>query len=189
MARRQATSGSGGRQQTGITLDGIPVRRVVLDSGANEPMIHTSVQAQRKAALRPDGKTIIGISGQPVVMPRTEEQLTVRLYTGDAEKESAGAAQWVVMDGEDLPELLLDNELMALMGLRIDPAAWTVTYSSRPYLLDSPDVVIPLARPRNRELAAPGQPVRRPIGQPLVWPQRKQRTMQTWRCCVAANSV
>ena len=140
--------------QLGITLDGIPIRRVVLDSGANEPMIHRSVQAQRKAALQADGKSIIGISGQPSLMPRTQEELTIRLHTGDHNKEASGIARWVVMDGKDLPELLLDTELMAMMGLRLDPVTWSVTYSSKPYLPDSPEIVIQLARPTRGELAA-----------------------------------
>lgn len=138
-----------------ITLSGVPVKRVVLDSGANEAMVHSSIkQKLGDVVMQTDGKAITGISGQPTVMPRTQDELTVRLYTGDATKESFASSQFVVMSGDDLLDLLLDNETMALMGIRLDPVTWQATYVSQPYVADPPMYVLPLARPRHLNVTA-----------------------------------
>ena len=52
---------------------------------------------------------------------------------------------FTVMDGLGLPDLLLDNELMAMLGGFVpDPCKWQVIYQSMPWLgFASPLHVVP----------------------------------------------
>ena len=144
-------------RKAGVTVAGVPVRTVVLDAGANEPMIHETVRAKLDLPLQQEGKSIIPITGKATVMPRTQSTVEIKFYSGDAERESLAAGQCVVMTGSHLPDLLLDNETMAQLGLTIDPVAWTATYPSKPYLPLSAPVVIPLARPSRKRMATLAQ--------------------------------
>ena len=81
------------------------------------------------------------------VMPRTAEALTVAIYTDDPPKEVHASSQFVVMEGESLPDLLLDSETMALMGIWVNPVTWEASYLSHPYRGDSHIVVLHVARP------------------------------------------
>jgi hypothetical protein len=63
----------------------------------------------------------------------------------------------VVMSGDTLPDCLLDNEMMAQLGIVVDPATWTASYPSRPYERDSPRVGVPLVQPPPAVLAALAQ--------------------------------
>jgi len=55
----------------------------------------------------------------------------------------------VVMSSDTLLDCLLDNEIMAQLGIVVDPATWTASYPCRPYERDSPRVTVPLV---NRHL-------------------------------------
>ena len=62
---------------------------------------------------------------------------------------------FTVMDGPGLPDLLLDNELMAMLGGFVpDPCKWQATYQSMPWLgSSSPLHVVPF-RPVSEAMAA-----------------------------------
>ena len=49
-------------RKAGVTVAGVPVRIVVLDAGANEPMIHETVRAKLDLPLQQEGKSIIPIT-------------------------------------------------------------------------------------------------------------------------------
>ena len=54
----------------------------------------------------------------------------------------------VVMKGDTLPDVLLDNEMIAQLGIRIDPQKWTASFETKPYDLANSEVVeFPLFRP------------------------------------------
>lgn len=144
-------------RKAGVTLKGCPVRHIVLDAGANEPMVHERVIAQLKTPIVADGKIILAVTGETTVMPRTENELTVSFHTGQPDSEARAADRFVVMKGDNLPDLLLDNETMAQLGLRIDPVKWVATYVSRPYEEGAPTVTIPLSRPSKALLSAVSQ--------------------------------
>ena len=136
-----------------ITVNGQPVKQVVLDLGGNEPMIHQRL-IQTWADVNPNGRRIVGITGAPHMMPRTVDALTVALFPDDSDKEALASDRMMVMQGDALPDLLLDCEMMAQLGIVVDPASWTATFQARPYQEPSKPVVLPLVRPTQAQLAA-----------------------------------
>ena len=72
----------------------------------------------------------------------------------DSVREAVVVDSMVVMSGDTLPDCLLDNEIMAQLGIVVDPATWTASYPSKPYERDSPRVVVPLVQPPPAVLAA-----------------------------------
>jgi hypothetical protein len=91
------------------------------------------------------------------MMPRTIEALEVVICPDDSDREAIAVDSMVVMSGDTLPDCLLDNEMMAQLGIVVDPATWTASYPSRPYERDSPRVGVPLVQPPPAVLAALAQ--------------------------------
>ena len=137
-----------------ITVNGQAVKQVVLDLGANEPMTHQRLIQTLKVDVNPNGRRIVGITGAPHMMPRTVDPLTVALFPDDSDKEALASDRMMVMQGDALPDLLLDCEMMAQLGIIVDPASWTATFQGRPYQELSKPVVLPLVRPTQAQLAA-----------------------------------
>ena len=59
----------------------------------------------------------------------------------------------VVMTCDTLPDCLFDNEMMAQLGIVVDPTTWTASYPLRPYEVNSPRVDVPLVHPTHERLA------------------------------------
>ena len=90
--------------KAGITVNGVPVKRFVLDTGANEAMVHAKVKVKLgDVSMKAHDKAITGISGTTTVMPRTAEALAIAIYTDDPAKEVHASSQFVVMEGESCP--------------------------------------------------------------------------------------
>ena len=140
-----------------VTINGMTASHVVLDLGANEPMIHERMVKAGQIPVDPNGRRITGITGQPHMMPRTIEALEVVICPDDSDREAIAVDSMVVMSGDTLPDCLLDNEMMAQLGIVVDPATWTASYPSRPYERDSPRVNVPLVQPPPAVLAALAQ--------------------------------
>ena len=149
----------------GITLNGHPVKHLCLDLGANEPMANVSLISQLGVATDPNGRRITGITGKPHMMPRTTKEMVVTLFPDDPEKEAQASDHMVVMKGEALPDVLLDTEMMAQLGIVVDPCRWVATLPSKPYQPDSEPVVLPLSRPSAAQLTAIS------VLQGDLWPQ------------------
>ena len=140
-----------------ILFNGKPVGQIVLDAGANEPMINKRLVQAQHLAVNPNGRRITGITGVPHMMPRTLDALTVTVFPEDSDKEATAMDSMIVMEGDSLPDLLLDNEMMAQIGIVIDTVNWTATYPTKPYQQDSELVSLPLFRPTDQQLSALAQ--------------------------------
>ena len=140
-----------------ILFNGKPVGQIVLDAGSNEPMINKRLVQAQHLAVNPNGRRITGITGVPHMMPRTLDALTVTVFPEDSDKEATAMDSMIVMEGDSLPDLLLDNEMMAQIGIVIDTVNWTATYPSKPYQQDSELVSLPLFRPTDQQLSALAQ--------------------------------
>ena len=94
-----------------VTVNGHRITgHIVLDIGANEPMIHQRLVDKLKYAVNPNGCQITGIHGASHMMPRTIEPLEVTLFPNDCDREAQASDTMMVMNGDRLPDLLLDNE-------------------------------------------------------------------------------
>ncbi len=127
-----------------VNINGMTACHIVLDLGANEPMIHERMVKVGQIPVDPNGRRITRITGQPHMMPRTIETLVVVICPNDSVREVVAVKSMVVMSGDTLPDCLLDNEMMSQLGIVVDPATWTASYPSRPYERDSPRVTVPL---------------------------------------------
>jgi hypothetical protein len=130
-----------------VTINGMTACHVVLDLGTNEPMIHERMVKAGQIPVDPNGRRITRITGQLHMMPRTIETLKVAICLDDSVRETVAVDSMVVMSGDTLLDCLLDNEMMAQLGIVVDPATWTASYPSRPYERDSPRVTVPLVQP------------------------------------------
>ncbi len=110
-----------------VTINGMTAPHVVLDLGANEPLIHKRTVKAGQIPVDPNGRRITGIAGQPHMMPRTIEALEVVICLDDSVREAVTVDSMVVMSGDTLPNCLLDNEMMAEVGIVVDPATWTAS--------------------------------------------------------------
>ena len=139
-----------------ITVNGHQILgQIVLDLGANEPMIHQRVVDKYKWAVNPNGRSITGIHGESHMMAKTIEALEVTLFPEDCEREAQGCDIMMVMHGDSLPDLLLDNEMMAQLGIMVDPATWTASFLGRPYADAEQRTELPLMQPdRHAHIAA-----------------------------------
>ena len=137
-----------------FTLNGQPVKQIVLDLGANEPMVHQRLVDQHQFAINPNGKRITGIHGGPLMMARTVDALAVLVYPGDVEREAHAADSMMVMQGETLPDVLLDTEMMSQLGITVDTVSWTASFLDKPYADHPQRVYIPLTRPTDEQMAA-----------------------------------
>ena len=130
-----------------VTINGITACHVVLDLGASEPMIHERMVKAGQILVDPNGRRITGITSQPHMMPRTIETLEVVIRPNDSVREAVAVDSMGVMFGETLPDCLFDNEMMAQIGIVVDPATWTASYPSRSNKRDSPRIIVPLVHP------------------------------------------
>ena len=130
-----------------VTVNGMPTHHVVLHLGANEPMIHDRLVQVGRISADPNGRMITNITRQPDMMPRTIDALEVAICPNDSAREAIAIDSMVVMFGDTLLDCLLDNEMMAQLGIVVDPTSWTSSYPSRPYELESPRVIVPLVQP------------------------------------------
>jgi len=129
-----------------VTINGMTACHVVLDLGANEPMIHVRMVKAGHIPVDPNGRRITGITCPPNMMPCNIEALDVVICPNDSVREAVAVDLMVVMPRDTLPNCLLDNEMMAQLGIVVDPATCTVSYPSRPYERDSPRVAVPLVQ-------------------------------------------
>ncbi len=119
-----------------VTMNGMTAGHVVLGLGANEPMIHERMVKAGQILMDPNGRRITDIIGQLHMMPRTSEALEVVICPNNSVREAVAVDSMVVMPCDTLPDGLLDNEMMAQLGIVVDPATWTASCPSRPYERD-----------------------------------------------------
>ena len=106
-----------------VTINGMTACYVVLDLGANVPMIHERMVRAGQVPVDPNNRRITGITGHPHMMPRTIEALEVVICPNDSVRKTVAVDSMVVMLGDPLPDYcLLDNEMMAQLGIVVDPA-------------------------------------------------------------------
>ena len=137
-----------------LTINGQRVLHVVLDGGANEPMLNRRLVDAQQLQTNAYGKNITGVNGKPTMMPRTISEMQVELYLGDAQREAIAKDQMMVMTGDTLPDALLDNEMMAHLGISVNPVTWVATYQPRPYDPTSEPVAFQLFQPTAQQMAA-----------------------------------
>ena len=169
-----------------ITVNGHQILgQIVLDLGANEPMIHQRVVDKYKWAVNPNGRSITGIHGESHMMAKTIEALEVTLFPEDCDREAQGCDIMMVMHGDSLPDLLLDNEMMAQLGIMVDPATWTASFLGRPYADAEQRTELPLMQPdRHAHIAAGAS------GSTADWPASYEAHPQfNGLCCVANSQV
>ena len=149
-----------------LTINGFPVRVMVLDSGADIDMLHQRVVDRMHVPVNPKGFPITGITGQAHVMPRTVDAVEIALHQG-SECETVTRDHMIIMDGESLPDCLVGNETMARLGITVDQVTWTASYLCRPWDHDSPRVQVPLVCPTQDQCAALA--ALQPTEWPLSW--------------------
>ena len=137
-----------------VTVGGQTLKAVVADTGANKALLHARVlQRMEKDVPLAGTIAITNVSGGRTEMPCTARALPVSLAVGPGTAITA-STRFVICDGEDLPDLLIDNELMALLGdLSIHPAQWVGTYSSQPWRPAAPRHEVPLRPMTGQRLA------------------------------------
>ena len=94
---------------------------VVLDLGANDPMIHGRRVKAGQILVDPNGRRITGITNHPHMMPRTIEALEVVISPNDSVREAVAVDSMAVMQGDTLPACLLDNTMKAELGMGSTP--------------------------------------------------------------------
>ena len=137
-----------------LCLNGQPLGLVVLDHGANEPMIHQRLITSLGIPTSEQGRSITGINGVAAVMPKTIDNMEIRLFYGDAEREVSAIDRMTVMSGDSLPDALLDNEMLAMLGITVDGVSWTASFPVHPWDLDSDYITMELYRPQPRQHSA-----------------------------------
>ena len=166
-----------------ITVNGHQILgQVVLDLGANEPMIHQRVVDKHKWAVDPNGRSITGIHGESHMMAKTIEALEVTLFPEDCEREAQGCDRMMVMNGDSLPDLLLDNEMMAQLGILVDTVNWTASFLGRPYADAEQRTELPLMLPDRYAHIAAGA-----SGSTADWPASYEAHPQCNGLCCVAN--
>ena len=112
-----------------VTVNGHRITgHIVLDIGANEPMIHQRLVDKFKYAVNPNG-----IHGESLMMARTIEPLELTLFPDDCDREAQALDTMMVMSGDSLPDVLLDNEIMAQLAIVVDTVNMTASYRAKPY--------------------------------------------------------
>ena len=102
-----------------------------------------------------------------LMMPRTIEPLEVTLFPDDCDREAQASDTMMVMNGDGLPEVLLDNEMMAQLDIVVDTVNMTASYRAKPYDdSDTERIQITLMRPEE----AYGQLATGASGSTAVWP-------------------
>ena len=84
-------------------------------------MIYERMVCAGQISVDPNGRRITGITGQSHMMPRTIEALEVVICPRGSAKEAIALDSMVVTTGDTLPDCLLDNEMMAQLGIVVDP--------------------------------------------------------------------
>ena len=169
-----------------VTVNGHRITgHIVLDIGANEPMIHQRLVDKLKYAVNPNGRRITGIHGASHMMPRTIEPLEVTLFPNDCDREAQASDTMMVMNGDSLPELLLDNEMLAQLDIVVNTVDMTASYRAKPYdESDTERIQITLMRPEE----AYGQLATGASGSTAVWPASFEANTQFNGLCCVANS-
>ena len=91
----------------------------------------------------------------------------------------------MVMSGDSLPDVLLDNEMMAQLNIVVDTVNMTASYRDKPYDdSDSERIYITLMRPEE----AYGQLATGASGSTAVWPASYEANPQFNGLCCVANS-
>ena len=142
------------REAAKVTVNGLQLDSTVADTGASKPLLHRRIVDRLNLPLAGGGVHITNVSGSSTVMRSTQEQACIALGSGTPAEVSVMTV-FTVMDGPGLPDLLLDNELMAMLGGFVpDPCKWQATYQSMPWLgSSSPLHVVPF-RPVSEAMAA-----------------------------------
>ena len=128
-----------------ITVGGVPALNTLADTGSNRPMLHRRLLKQLTGVeVDPRGLAINNISGQSSWMSRTKDELTIAVGVG-TDQVVDYTQRWLIMEGENLPDVLLDTQTMAMLGgMTLHMAEWEVTYSTEPWDAEAPRRVIPL---------------------------------------------
>lgn len=143
-----------------VTVGGHAIEFCLADTGANKSMVHRRV-IERIGGVKENktGMRITGINGKAQWMAQTLDEVQISIGTG-TDKEVSVTQTWTIMEGPDLPDVLLSTQTMALLGdLTIHPASWVATYTPQPWDTQVARSVIPL-HPKEAAVAAMTQAVR-----------------------------
>jgi hypothetical protein len=159
------------RDTARVMVGNTAIDNTVCDTGANEPLLHRRVLDRiGNVPLAAQGRKIVNVSGQATWMSRTAEPITISIATGTA-REVSLSQTWLVMEGQALPDVLLNTQSMAQLGnMKVATGAWKVEYQSEPWLGEAATWhTLPL-RPFDEEVAVMADAVHELVSQlPASW--------------------